>query len=64
MECLEKYGSALPVDETFKTKWLSDRVYILLNKIKESDERYHHDSSDGEVPELLNGFCNICVWFY
>lgn len=50
MEGLEKYGSGLPVDETFKLKWFSDRIYALIQKVKASDERYHHDLSDDNVP--------------
>lgn len=50
MNCLEKYGSGLPVDETFKAKWFSDRIYTLLTKIKASDEKYHNKSSDEDEP--------------
>jgi hypothetical protein len=34
MESLEKYGSELPIDETFKIKWFSDQIYSLIQKIK------------------------------
>jgi hypothetical protein len=38
MECLEKYGSGLPVDEMFRAKWFSDRIYALIRKIRASDD--------------------------
>lgn len=34
MDCLDKYGSGLPVDETFKVKWFSDRIYALIKKVE------------------------------
>jgi hypothetical protein len=39
MECLEKYGSGLPVDEMFKAKWFSDEIYGHLQKIKIEQDR-------------------------
>jgi len=50
MECLEQYGSGLPVDETFKAKWFSDRIYALIQKVKASDEKYRSDDSDDKRP--------------
>lgn len=40
----------LPIDDTFKLKWLTDRVKVLIRRIQASDERYHNDSSDENVP--------------
>jgi hypothetical protein len=40
MECPEKYGSGLPRDEMFKAKALSNRINVLIGRIKASvDER-------------------------
>jgi hypothetical protein len=41
---------SLDTDNTFRLKWLVDRVTKLIREVQASDERYHNDSSDGEVP--------------
>jgi hypothetical protein len=51
MECLEKYGSGLPVDETFRVKWFSDRIYALIQKIRASDDFLQGNSSDKDFTE-------------
>jgi hypothetical protein len=55
MKCLEKYGSGLPVDETFKLKWFSDRIYSLIQKVKASDEKKQDDDDrrEGTVTLLM-----------
>lgn len=51
MSCLEKHGSDLSVDELFKLKDYSNKIQAMLAEIEASDERYHNDSSDEEVPK-------------
>lgn len=54
MNCTEKYGPVLTAEESVYVRDLARRVRILAKKVDnaqdESDERYHQDNSDGEVP--------------
>ena len=40
----------LNTDDTFKLKHLTNRVSELLSRLQASDERYHSDLSDDNVP--------------
>jgi hypothetical protein len=62
MECLEKYGSGLPVDDMFKAKWFSDRIYALIQKIKASDDFLQDNSSDTDFTEPDPRYCQVFVW--
>jgi hypothetical protein len=49
----------LDTDNTFRLKWLADRVKHLIREVQASDERYHKNPSDDNVP--LPGV-TIFIW--
>jgi hypothetical protein len=51
VKCAHKYGHVLSLDETFKGEELLNRTIKLVEKIQASDDSYHPNSSDGELPE-------------
>jgi hypothetical protein len=52
MECLEKYGSGLPLDEMFKAKALSNRMNVLIGRIKASVDE---SPPPGKLPVYYRG---------
>jgi hypothetical protein len=43
-------ATELPIDDTFRLKHLVDRVKDRIRQIQASDEKYHNNPSDDNVP--------------
>jgi hypothetical protein len=50
IECINKYGSTLAVEELLQLKSLTLRITDLLDQIEASDEKKQDNDSDDKVP--------------
>jgi len=49
-DTLEGHSESLSIDEILRAKDFVDRIHSMLNNIEVSDEKYHQNPSDDNVP--------------